>query len=413
MLGLEATVVGRALGGVRLGQQRGGVEGADRERTRRIARGGGARRGHLRGRRHVHAAVDRQVRGRRRAVPPDRQVVGPGRGEEARGHVGVRIGQRAEPGRLDRQAALLVEHRRRQAGIAVEHHAVVAARIARGPGPGDVAGRPIGGRQIEAERVAVTRHVEVAVAVGVAPRALPVPGAVVARRVDPEDAGRSRLVDLLREPAGAVEAAEQERVGVHDDVRLDRVHDVVDGLAELVGRVVVDEPVVRRGRHVVDDLAHELAVARAVGVEVAAGEAVGHVERLPVLALDRRELGAGQRVQPAGRSERLVEHDDRDAAAVVPRALQAVGAAQRDALRDDGVGRGRLGDLGGRHGGRAAHRRELRALQRGLEPAAHPALGNAAGRDDRSLRFGAVARRCHKHGSRDRGLGRASHRCGR
>ena len=182
------------------------------------------------------------------------------------------------------------------------------------------------------------------------------PRAVVAGRVDPEHAGRGRLVHLLREPAGAVEAAEQERVGVHDDVRLDHVDDVVDGLAELVGRVVVDEPVGRARRHVVDDLGHELAVPRAVVVVVAPGQSVGRIEREPVLALERRQLRAGQRVEAAGGAEGLVEHDDRHAAAVVPRALQRVGAAEGDALRDDRVRRRGLGELGGRDGGGAAHR---------------------------------------------------------
>ena len=122
------------------------------------------------------------------------------------------------------------------------------------------------------------------------------------------------------------------------------VRDVVDRLAELVRRVVVEEPVGRARRHVVDDLGHELAVPRAVAVVVAPGQAVGLVEGHAVLALERRQLGAGQRVQAARGAEGLVEHDDRHAAAVAARALQRVGAAQRDALRDDRVGRRGLGE---------------------------------------------------------------------
>ena len=45
------------------------------------------------------------------------------------------------------------------------------------------------------------------------------------------------------------------------------------------------------------------------------------------------------------------------------------------------------------------------ARERGLESSADPALGNAARRDDRCAGRRAVARRCHKHGSRDRRLG--------
>ncbi len=112
--------------------------------------------------------------------------------------------------------------------------------------------------------------------------------------------------------------------------------------------------------------------------------------------------------EPAGRAEGLVEHDDRDARAVVARALQRVGAAQRDALRDHRIGRGGLGELGARDGGRAAHGRERARPQRGLEPAAHPALRDAARRDDRPLRPGAVSRRCHKDRSGDGRLGERS-----
>ena len=173
---------------------------------------------------------------------------------------------------------------------------------------------------------------------------------------------------------------------MHDDVGPEHVRDVVDRLAELVGRVVVDEPVGRARRHVVDDLAHELAVARAVAVVVAAREPVGLVEGQPVLAVGRRQLAAGERIEPAGGSEGLVEDDDRDAAAVVARALQRVGAAQRDALRDDAVGRGRLGGFDLRDRGGSAQRRERSRPERGLEPPADPALGDAAGSGDRALR---------------------------
>ena len=72
-VGLEAAVVGRALRGVRLGQQRRRVERGDRERAARVARRGGARGGDPRGRRQVHAAVERQPRRRRRADAPDRR----------------------------------------------------------------------------------------------------------------------------------------------------------------------------------------------------------------------------------------------------------------------------------------------------------------------------------------------------
>ena len=74
---------------------------------------------------------------------------------------------------------------------------------------------------------------------------------------------------------------------MHDDVRLDDVDDVVDGLPELVRRVVVEEPVRRLGRHVVGDLGHELAMAGAVAVVVASGEPIGLVEREAVLAVER------------------------------------------------------------------------------------------------------------------------------
>ena len=143
------------------------------------------------------------------------------------------------------------------------------------------------------------------------------------------------------------------------DVRLEHVGDVVGGQAELVGRVVVEEPVGRAGRHVVGDLGHELAVARRVAVVVAPGQPVGLVERQPVLAVERRQLRARERVQPARRAEGLVEHGDRDARPDAPRALERVGAGQDDALRDDRVRRRRLGDLRARDRGGAAHGREL------------------------------------------------------
>ena len=104
--------------------------------------------------------------------------------------------------------------------------------------------------------------------------------------------------------------------------------------------------------------------------------------------------GAGQRAQAAGGAECLVEHHDRDPAAVAPCTLQRVGAAERDALRDDRVGRGGLGDLGALDGGRAAHGGELSRLQRRLQPSVDPALGNAAGRDDRTQCVRAVAGGC-------------------
>ena len=205
--------------------------------------------------------------------------------------LGVRVGERVEPVRLDRLLRVLVERRRRQRrgrcrargcsscpdrSVAPAQEMSQAGRLVAASSKRKALPSP-GTSRLPSPSASLHG-------------ALPVARAVVARRVDPEHAGRRRLVDLLREPAGAVEAAEQERVRVHDDVRLEHVRDVVDGLAELVGRVVVDEPVGRAGRHVVDDLAHELAVARAVGVEVAAGEPVGRVERQPVLALERRQL---------------------------------------------------------------------------------------------------------------------------
>ena len=197
---------------------------------------------------------------------------------------------------------------------------------------------------------------------------------------------------------------------MHDDVRLDDVDDVVDGLPELVRRVVVEEPVRRPGRHVVGDLGHELAVAGAVAVVVASGEPVGLVEREAVLAVERGQLRARERVQPARGAEGLVEHHDRDAGPGAPAALQRVGAGQRDALRDDRIGGGRLGELGARDGRRAAHACERAGRERGLEAAADPALRNAPGRDDGRARRRARAGRCHKDRAGDGRPGRAGAR---
>ena len=233
-----------------------------------------------------------------------RDVVRPRRGDRARRHVGVRLGQRRQAAGLDRQPGGLVQRGRRQRRVGEERDAVVAVRVGGRPLPGEVAGRAARRRELEGERVAAAGRVEVAVGVGVAPRALPVPVAVVARRVDPEHARRGRRVDLAREPAGAVERPEQERVRVDHDVRPEHVGDVVGGQAELVGRVVVEEPVGRAGRHVVGDLGHELAVARRVAVVVAPRQPVGLVERQPVLAVERRQLRARERVEPARQRRR-------------------------------------------------------------------------------------------------------------
>ena len=154
-----------------------------------------------------------------------------------------------------------------------------------------------------------------------------------------------------------------------DDVGVDDVVQVVDGLLELVGRVVVDEPVVGVRRDVVDDLGHELAVARAVAVEVAPGEPVVRVERLTVLARDRRQLAPRERVEPRGRPERLVEHRDPDAGAALAARLQRVGADARHPLR------------GHRVGGRRVARGGERRLQERAAPGTQRAgeIGRRAG----------------------------------
>ena len=139
---------------------------------------------------------------------------------------------------------------------------------------------------------------------------------------------------------------------MHHDLGAQLVRDPVGRLPELGGRVVVDEPVLGARRHVVDDLADELAVARAVRVVVAAGQPVRLVEAEPVLTVERRQLDARQLVEPRGRSERLVEHHDAHAGAVVARVFERVGSRQGDALT--------------RHGHR---RRACHKLARGLRAA--------------------------------------------
>ena len=135
---------------------------------------------------------------------------------------------------------------------------------------------------------------------------------------------------------------------MHDDVRVHDVAEVGDGLRELVGRVVVDEPVLGIGRDVVDDLGHELAVARGVAVEVAARDSGVGVEAHPVLADEGRELRPRERVEPRRGPERLVEHRDPDARAALAGSLQGIRADPRHALRRHHVGGRRVACSGKR-----------------------------------------------------------------
>ena len=179
-------------------------------------------------------------------------------------------------------------------------------------------------------------------------------------------------VDAPREPAAAVERAEEERVRVHDDVRVHLVDQVRHGLVELEMRAVVDEPELGVRRDVVHDLGHELAVARGVAVVVAPRQAVGRVEAAAMLQGQRGQLRAGQVVEPRDEAEGLVEHGDLDAGAAQARGMQRRRTDARRAERCDGVvGRGdrrRVDALDGR--ARAQRRHGVRRHERLHEPAA-------------------------------------------
>ena len=251
----------------------------------------------------------------------------------------MRLGRRDER-RDQRLARVRVEHGLGSRRVDEEPDRVVVERtLGARAGDAQIARGTLCRDQVDREVVAVPGHVEEAVAVGVGPRALPVVLAVVADGVDPDRALRRHPVDLLREEAGAIEGPEQERVRVHDDVGVDDVVQVVDGLLELVRRAVVDEPVLGVRCDVVHDLGHELAVARAVAVVVAPGDPVRGIERLAMLPRERRQLGARQRVEPRRRAEGLVEHGDPDAGAALAAGLQRVRADQCHPLRRHVVGR--------------------------------------------------------------------------
>ena len=177
-VGLEAAVVGRALGGVRLRQQRRRVERADRERAARVARRGGARGGDPRDRRR--GPCGSRASGASSAACPTRRTAEVVRAPPRRARPAAcrRAGSGSAVRPLDwiGSPVVLSQRGRRQRGVGEERDAVVAARVGGRPLPGEVAGRAARRRELEAERVAVAGRVEVAVGVGVAPRRPPSAG---------------------------------------------------------------------------------------------------------------------------------------------------------------------------------------------------------------------------------------------
>ena len=221
-------------------------------------------------------------------------------------------------------------------------------------------------------------------------------------------------VHLLREPAGAVEAAEQERVGVHDDVRLDRVHDVVDGLAELVGRVVVDEPVVRR----------RAPCRRRSRSRTRRGASCwrcsrGRRGRRSTSNVCRCWRSIGGSSVPASAFSRLAAPKAWSSTTIVmplPSCPERCSASaplsatpcEMMASAEDVSAISAVATAGERRTAASSALCSAALSRPPTQPSGMPPAETTARCASRAVSCG-----CHKHGSRDRGLGRASHRCGR
>ena len=138
---------------------------------------------------------------------------------------------------------------------------------------------------------------------------------------------RSRARARARPSTGGARSS-RSRPGAEDACRAGRAHverlgdePVAHALGDAAGAAVGGDLVPEQRGRAAD--VRRRAGGAAVAVVVAAGEPVGLVERHAVLAVERRQLGAGERVEAAGGAEGLVEHDDRDAAAVVARRAAA------------------------------------------------------------------------------------------